>query len=86
MDDVFEFQPSQVVNIQLELLIKMLALQKALATVLPEFVCKTDEEKDEFISLLNEQHDVAAKSILHDLYERKGKEITVNDILRKPKQ
>ena len=85
MDDVYEFDPSQVANIQLELMIKVVALTQALATVIPEFLCDTEEEKDEFISLLNDQNALKVKSILHDLYERKGKEITVNDILRKPK-
>ena len=80
MDINLKLEGEEVFSAQLELLIKILALQKATATTLIEMIAKSDQEANEFISLLNVEADKYAKTILHSLYERRGK-INLNDIL-----
>jgi hypothetical protein len=80
MNIELKLEGQEMYNAQIELLIKILATQKATATTLVEMIAKSDQEAEEFISLLNDEADKYAKTILRSLYERRGK-IDLNDIL-----
>lgn len=75
-----ELKGNEVYNAQLELLIKILATNKAIGSFLSDKFSKTQNESDELYKSFVEDSNHFADEILKDLYERGGN-IDLNDLL-----
>ena len=80
MDIKLEIYGNEMQAAQLELLIKILAHQKATISLLCDKLSKSEQEADELISLVNDECVQMAETIRLSLYERRG-HINPDDIL-----
>ena len=80
MDIPLKLEGDEFFSAQLEILIKLLSLQKATISLLCDKHSKTQDESDELYRSVVDEANVYAQQILHDLYERRGN-IDLNDVL-----
>lgn len=80
MDINLKLEGEEMFSAQLELLIKILATQQAIISLLCNKHSTTQEESDKFFKDVQDEVSQYASSILHSLYELRGK-INITDIL-----
>lgn len=81
MDIELKLEGEAMFSSQLELLIKILATQRATVSFLCDKYSNSEEESDKIFKSIMGETDFFASEILKDLYERKGK-IEIKDILK----
>ena len=81
MPTELNLEGDEVYSAQVELLIKILAIQKATASFICDKFAKTETESDEFYDWLVAESNQFGREILADLSLRRGK-IDLNEILK----
>ena len=82
MDIKLEIYGNEMQSAQLEILIKILAHQKATISLLCDKYAKTDDEADDFYREAMDECNTFAREILEDLFVRRGN-VNPDDILPK---
>lgn len=80
MDSKIELQASQSENLMLHLLMKVLAQQEALAVVIPEFLCTSEDDKEQFVATVRDQFGEKYRALLEELYLKYGK-LNIDELL-----
>jgi hypothetical protein len=82
MDIALELEGQELYSAQIELLIKILAIQKATVSFVCDKFSKTENESDEYYNSVMDDANQYGRQIFSDLYERRGK-INLDDVLGK---
>ncbi len=80
MDIGLKLEGDELFSAQIELLIKILSIQKATVSALCDKFTMTEKESDELYSSVMDESNLYGSQILQDLYGRRGK-IDLNDVL-----
>jgi hypothetical protein len=79
-----DLRGDEVFSAQIEMLIKIAAMQKSIASLLCDKFAKTPEESDELFQSVVDDSNTYSSEIMRDLYARRG-HINIGNILPRKK-